>query len=330
MKKIISIALFALLLNGCDDGDISVDSIEFQDILPSICPDNNSTSSLIFKLKEQESLLLYLPKEVFAGEPSVGTPLVPKKYSIDLTKYRVIYRAYNGKVTLNNMCDVIPPATPNVIEEWVATSGIIEIITRANKTPPDEANGSTRIKGYTYSIIFKDITFNKPSGPQTYESFPFGDYVATITDMPLTFVPSNAKQCTVSKQIYNFNETAALTIDNIDPSLIANASTPLNQPRTGLINDTTNKVFYRVFASPLSPDYFCQTSTPSTPAITQIWAGINGITEKESGIIEVSTTTNGNNFVHTITLKNVSLQKGNNDFNLGNAFVLGTIITTSN
>ncbi|MCV9931888.1 hypothetical protein OIU80_06285 [Flavobacterium sp. LS1R47] len=329
MKKIISIALFALLLNGCDDGDISVDSIEFQNILPSICPDNNSSNSLIFKLKEQESLLLYLPKSVFAGEPSVGTPLEPKRYNIDLTTNRVIYRAYNGKVTINNMCDVIPPATPNVIEEWIATSGVIEITTRVNKTPPDETNGSTRIKGYTYSIIFKDITFNKPSGPQTYESFPFGDYVTTITDMPLTFVPSNAKQCTVSKQIYNFNETASLTIDNIDSSLIANESTPLNKPRTGLINDTTNKVFYRVFASPLSPDYFCQTSPPSIPAITQIWAGKNGVAE-DSGIIEVSTTTNGNNFVHTITLKNVSLQKGNNDFNLGNNFVLGTIITTPN
>lgn len=329
MKKIVSIILFAFLLNGCDDGNISVESIEFQDILPSNCTDNNSPNSLIFKLKEKEALLLYLPKTVFAGEPSVGTPLEPKRYNIDLTTYRVIYRAYNGKVTQNNMCDVIPPATPNVIEEWVATSGVIEVTTTAKKPDADE-NNATKITGYTYSIIFKDITFNKPSGPQTYQSFPFGDYSVTVPDLPLTFVPSNAKQCPVSKQVYNYNQNAALTIDNIDSDLIVNEVTPLNQPRTRLINDTTNKLLYRVFVgAPITNDYFCQTTPPSSSTVTQTWAGKNGIAGS-SGIIEVSTTTNGNNFAHTITLKNVSLQKGNNEFRLGNSFVLGTIITTPN
>lgn len=325
MKKIVSIALFAFLLNGCDDGNISVEKIDFENIQPSNCTDEKSTSSLIFKLKDTESLLLYVPKTVFGGEPTTGGDTL--KYSIDSKAYRVIYRAYNGKISLNNICDVIPPATPNVIEEWVATSGTIQVTTTAKKDI-DLENNSTRIKGYIYSIKFKDITFNKPGGPQTERKFPFGDFATTIDALPLTFNPSNANQCPVSKQIYNFNDNASLTIDNIDPALIENKVTLPNQPRTGLVNDITNKLFYRVFTgAPVNADYFCKTTPPSNPSITQIWAGVNGKMDNYSGIIEVTTTTNANNFSHTITLKNTTLKKGNNDFILGKSFVLGTIIT---
>ncbi|AYN03252.1 MULTISPECIES: hypothetical protein [unclassified Flavobacterium] len=325
MKKIVSIALFAFLLNGCDDGNISVEKIDFENIQPSNCPDEKSTSSLIFKLKDTESLLLYVPKTVFAGEPTTDGDTL--KYSIDTKLYRVIYRAYNGKVSTNNICDVIPPATPNVIEEWVATSGIIQVATIVKKDT-DLDNNSSRIKGYTYSIVFKDITFNKPGGPQTEKKFPFGDFTTTIDALPLTFNPSNANQCSVTKQIYNFNDKASLTIDNIDPSLIVNKVTPPNEPRTGLINDITNKLFYRVFSgAPVDADYFCKTIPPANPSITQIWAGVNGKIDDDSGIIEVTTTTNANNFSHTITLRNTTLKKDKNDFKLGKSFVLGTIIT---
>lgn len=328
MKKIVSIALLAFLLNGCDDGNISVEKIDFENIQPSNCTDNISTNKLIFKLKETESLLLYVPKTVFGGEPTTGGDTL--KYSIDKNLYRVIYRAYNGKVSLNNICDVIPPATPNVIEEWIATSGIIQVTTTAKKDI-DLENNSSRITKYIYSIVFKDITFDKPGGPQTEEKFPFGDFVIDVPPLPLTFTASNANQCSVSKQIYNYNDKASLTIDNIDSSLIVNEITPPNQPRTGLVNDITNKLFYRVFTGAnVTPSYFCNITPPSNPEITQIWAGANGKIDDQSGIIEVTTTTNGNNFSHTITLKNVTLQKGKNDFKLGKSFVLGTIITSPN
>ena len=161
------------------------------------------------------------------------------------------------------------------------------------KKDTDLDNNSSRIKGYTYSIVFKDITFNKPGGPQTEKKFPFGDFTTTIDALPLTFNPSNANQCSVTKQIYNFNDKASLTIDNIDPSLIVNKVTPPNEPRTGLINDITNKLFYRVFSgAPVDADYFCKTIPPANPSITQIWAGVNGKIDDDSGIIEVTTTTN--------------------------------------
>ncbi|MEA9412141.1 hypothetical protein [Flavobacterium sp. PL02] len=329
MKKIASILLFAFLLNGCDDGDISVDLINFEDTTTLNCPtDETITSTLIFKLKEKESLLLYVPKNIFAGDPNP----VPKFYDINLTDHRVIYRAYNGKIEQNNICAVIPPATPTVIEEWIATSGVISVLTAPEIDTKDEINNSTRIIAYNYNITFKNITFDKPGGPQTYETFSFGGYRIPVSPANLAqpFLATNAGQCTELKQVYNFNAGESITIDNIDPSLIVNEVTLPDAPRTGLINDTTNKVIYRTYkGGVLTKDFFCKIIPPTTPSVTQFWAGINGVAG-ESGIIEVTTTNIGNTgFLHTITLKKVSLQKGTNVFKLGDTYVLGQITTSS-
>ncbi|MCV9926881.1 hypothetical protein OIU83_04430 [Flavobacterium sp. LS1R49] len=322
MKKIASLVLFAFLLNGCDDGNLSVDIINFEDTATLSCTTNN----IIYKLKEQESLLLSIPTTAFTNEPSASIS-TPTLINIDDSQNRVIYRAYNGKVAASNICDIIPPATPAVSEQWTASSGVIQMyITSILKV--DDTDNSSRITGYNYNIVFKNITFQKPTGPQTYETFAFGDYQTTLTPPTLKY-KALAEQCTDSKQIYNYDIGSSITIDNIDPALIVNEVTPVNAPRTGLINDTTNKVFYRTYNGSLSADYFCKATLPATPTVNQTWAGANGVSGV-SGIIEITTTTLGNNFQHTITLKNVTLQKGNSSFRLGNSYVLGQLITIGN
>jgi hypothetical protein len=321
MKKFASLVLFAFLLNGCDDGNLSVDNINFEDTKTLSCTTNN----IIFKLKEQESLLLNIPVTAFTNEPSAS---IEKPIIINIdSNNQVIYRAYSGKVTTNNICDVIPPATPAVSEQWTASSGVIQMyVTAIVKT--DDTDNSSRINGYNYTINFKNITFVKPNGPQTYETFPFGEYQTTVTPPTLKF-DATVGQCTDSKQIYNHDTGTSITIDNIDPALIKNEVTLA--PRTGLISSTTNKLLYCAYKGvALTDDYFCKTITPSTPVITETWAGIDGVSGV-SGIIEVVTTTlTSNSFQHTITLKNASLQKGNSVFRLGNNYVLGQLITTTN
>jgi hypothetical protein len=59
--------------------------------------------------------------------------------------------------------------------------------------------------------------------------------------------------------------------------------------------------------SPVDGDYFCGATTPATPLINQQWT-VSGVTAV-SGIIEVTTTTNGPTaFKHTIVLKKVTLR----------------------
>lgn len=321
MKKIVSLVLLTFILNGCDDGDLNIDTINFDDATVQSC-----TNGIIYKLNANESMLLQMPEGSIIDEPTDANS--PLQYSIDDSSYRVIYRAYNGAVSSDNICNTIPPALPTVTDQWTATGGIIQIYTTQIVTS-DATNNSTRITGYNHNINFKNITFLKTDGPQVYDEFDFGDYKTTVTAPNLTF-KTTAEQCATSKQIYNFNSSSSLTIDNIDPTLIENTVTDPNAPRTGLISSSTNKLSYKVYADGvLSESYFCNTSTPILPTVSQTWLGVSGVSGV-SGIIEVATETNGPNaFKHTITLKTVTLQKGNSSFKLGDSFLLGELFTTT-
>jgi hypothetical protein len=266
--------------------------------------------------------LLEIPTSSFTNEPTeIGTPT---EITISGSN-RVVYRFYNGTVAANNICETIPPATPSVTDQWTATGGTIQIITTAIKTT-NTTDNSTRISGYNHNIIFKNITFTKANGTQVYETFPFGDYVTTTTSLPFGF-DETTERCTANTPnlLYNYSGSEALTLD-IDPSLIDNTVTPLNSPRTGILGTTTNKLTYRLYAGLIPTSYFCNTSIPTTPAISQEWnaiAGVSGI----SGIVEVTTTTNGTGFKHTIVLKKATLKKGNSDFSLGDSYIYGDLLT---
>jgi PBP1b-binding outer membrane lipoprotein LpoB len=320
MKRVFSVLLLVLLLNGCDDGNLSLETIDFEDATTQSC----STNDIIYKPKEKEALLFEIPESSFENEPT--NPDTPTIIDIDNSTYRVVYRFYNGTVATDNICNTIPPALPTVTDQWTATSGKIQIITTAVKTTNTTEN-STRISGYNHNIVFKNITFAKTNGTQVYETFPFGDYVTPSTPLPFGF-DKVVEQCPTSKQIYNYVSSEALTIDNIDPTLIVNTETPLNTPRTGLLSSVKNKLTYRLYTNGvLTPDYFCKTTVPVLPSISEEWNGVNGVAGV-SGIIEVTTIKSGTTaYKHTIVIKNATLKKGNSDFKLGDSYIYGEFLT---
>ncbi|MBS7232978.1 hypothetical protein KHA90_18310 [Flavobacterium psychroterrae] len=324
MKKYASLILFALLLNGCDDGDLTVDTIDFDDTTITSQTCDPLTNNLIYRLKPQESLLIQLPDDKIINDQTIkDQPLV---YDIDNSLYRVVYRAYDGTVATANICGAIPPTSPKVTEEWQATAGQIVIISQQN-TDNTATDGSSKITGYTHNIAFRNITFLKPSGPQVEEEFNFGNFVTAYTS-PSTIYTNPVQQCSNTKQIYNFNTTSALTIDNIDPLLIVNEITPTDKPRTGLINATTNKVLLRSYINgTLTQSYFCGSTIPSSPAVNETWIAQNG-SEGQSGIIQVTTTKVLNTYTHNIVLKSVKLVKGNSSFNLATNYILGNLEVT--
>ena len=314
--------IFVLLLNGCDDGNLTLETISFEKATTQSC----STNNIIFKLKEKEALLLELPENTFVNEPTPsGTPTL---INIDNKTHRVVYRFYNGNVSSDNICNTIPPATPFVTDQWTAESGTIQIITTPVKTT-NTSDNSTRITGYNHNITFKNITFSRTGGNQVYETFPFGDYVTSVTPLAFDF-DQTLEQCPDKKQIYNYVSSESLTIENIDPDLIVNVETPLNTPRTALIGSTKNKLAYRLYSNGiLTPSYFCNTTVPTLPLIKEEWNGVDGIAGT-SGIIEVTTIKNGTTaYKHTIVIRNATLKKGNSDFKLGDKFIYGELTTTN-
>ncbi len=321
MKKYACLLLFALLLNGCDDGNLTVDTIDFDTVASTNC---DTTNTLLYKLKDREALLLQLDQGSLDNDPTpAGQPVI---INIDNEgQNRVVYRSYDGKVGVSNICGIIPPKTPNVIEEWVGTQGKIEITTTQITSPPSEVDGSTRITGYNHNIIFRNITFLKPAGPQVEEEYVFGDFKVTINAPTLTFAkPEEAKECTDLKQVYNYNAAFYIMLEHFDPTLFVNEATPADKPRIRDITSTQNNVVYRTLTGvALTDAYFCKAVTPTNPAIKETWNGTNGT-------VEVATQITGTIVTHTITLRNVTLVKGNSSFKLGNNFVLGTITKSTN
>ena len=314
MKRVVSILILAMFLNGCDDGDLIQEDINFENATAQKCSANN----IIYKLKDSEALILDATGIIFPAETII------QELDISSTN-RVIYRSYDGTVTAATLCESIPPAKPVVSNQWTGITGKIVITTTALKTT-NQTDNSTKITGYNHNIIFKNITFDKGNGTQLPETFVFGDYATSTNSLPFAFTKV-LKHCATSKQLYDKNSSEALILD-IEPNLILNEATPLNTPRTGLIGETKNKLTYRLFSGLLTDDYFCKTTYPATPAITEEWIGVTGVANT-SGIIEVTTTTFGTGFKHTVVLKKVKMKKGNSDFILGDNYIYGELLTTN-
>lgn len=314
MKRLLSVLLLALIVNGCDDGNLILDTINFDKAEVTSC-----SNGLIYKLNDKESLIIDIPTTTFENKTNSQEVFIS-------TSNRVVYRFYSGAVAADNICETIPPATPSVIDQWTASAGTIKINTTAIKTTNTTTN-STRITGYNHAISFANITFAKSTGNQVYETFPFGDYKTTISALAFGF-DTTLEQCSTSKEVYNYNNSEALTLA-IDPNLIKNEITPLDSPRKGIIGTSVNKLVYRLYTNGiLTPSYFCGTTIPLLPTVSEEWVAAAGVTDV-SGIIEVTTTTNANGFKHTIVLKKVKFKNGTDDFLLGDTFAFGELLTTN-
>lgn len=315
MKRLLGILTALLLITACDDGDLTVDTIDFSEVNAQKC----SSKDVIYKVKDSEMLILAIPASTFINdETPEGDPIEVNISS----SVEVIYRQYNGDASADNICPTIPSATPNLLEEWNAVAGTVQITTTAVKTV-NATTGITQITGYKHFIVFKDITFQKPNGTQVYETYTFGNYTTSVSPLAFGF-DEEAEKSTCDNRIFNFSGGESFLLDLADYStLLQNEVT--TTPRTALIS-TTNKATYRLFNGPVNDTYFCAATTPTTPTLSQEWTANTGVADV-SGIIEVSTTTFGSGFQHTIRLKKVTMSRGNTSFYLGDDYLYGSVIT---
>lgn len=326
MTKILGFFAAALLLVGCDDGDLVFEDINFDSVTAQRC-DNK-----IYKLNNAEAIILKIGESAtdasfLAAFPTEPTPEnQPFTLSINNTTNKVVYRLYDGEVTNANICGSIPAAFPAILEEWEATSGTIEIFTTAvlaeNTTTGFE--GGQKITGYQNNVVFRNVTFKKADGStQVYDEFPFGIYVRELaTPLPFNFVSVQLQKCATSDIVFKTIGTEALAI-NLDPSLMD--STALGIVKTGVVSSTTNAINYYIFpgGTAITADLLC-----STPFISplQNWIGVDG-EENFSGIVEViaAELPGGNGFSYTIRFKKLTLKQGRSEFMLADNYLFGTL-----
>lgn len=175
MKKILILLAVIISLSSCDDGDIVLESFDFDE--ESIQDCEGVDDHFLYKIKDNEILILALPIDTFdAAFVNEATDDTPRVVSINSSN-QIIYRLYSEDVTAASICSDLPPATPTVTNEWEANGGTIQIESTAI---PDEDDPSI-IVAYTHTITFLNVSFSGDGSDSfSFESYNFGDFETTV------------------------------------------------------------------------------------------------------------------------------------------------------
>jgi len=166
MKNIFISLLIIITFSSCDDGDITLESFNFEGQTIQECTDN----TLIFKTKNDELLLISLPESTFTtafeGAPTNG---IPRTVTIGESN-KIIYRKYTGTVSNLTICSTIPVSSPTVVKEWNATGGTISIETN------EVYDTNNVLDKYSHNITFLNVNFTSSDNSFSFVSYIFGDY----------------------------------------------------------------------------------------------------------------------------------------------------------
>ncbi|MDN3723411.1 hypothetical protein QRD02_03375 [Aequorivita sp. SDUM287046] len=124
MKKIFFLLVTAIFLQSCDDGDIIVTTFNFDDAELKTC--GVAGNYVFYKLnpaaRESLSLKLAVTDSLYKVEGA-------KEYVLNGTSNFVNYRTYDGDLGTDYFCSSIPPTSPRVTVDYLASSGIAELTT---------------------------------------------------------------------------------------------------------------------------------------------------------------------------------------------------------
>ncbi|NKI32862.1 hypothetical protein [Croceivirga thetidis] len=123
MKKTFLVVLLASLIS-CSDGDLQIETLDFDSASLDQCGTAGLTTDLFFKINQEEALILELPADLFLNEISTETISRTIPSQAQLT-----YRVFNDNVSNSYFCSDFPPATPIVTEEIEADSGTVLVTT---------------------------------------------------------------------------------------------------------------------------------------------------------------------------------------------------------
>jgi len=152
MRKLFFLVLCTGVLFSCSDGDLQIETIDFDSISLQYCTAPEATTkNVLFKINDTEALILELQSGVLnngvIGETITTESTVP-------SQSQLTYRIFSDDVDSDYFCDDIPTVAPVVIDEVEGEDGSVIIETIA-----DEANGN-----FVHTIHLSGISFVTGNG----------------------------------------------------------------------------------------------------------------------------------------------------------------------
>ncbi|NER14181.1 hypothetical protein GWK08_12070 [Leptobacterium flavescens] len=159
MKKIL-IALSVLFFIACDDGNLQVETLDFDNVSIQTC---TGSTTLLFKINGSESLILQVPDDLIQNtvtEAEGRTSTIPGQSQF-------FYRAFSANVSNTYFCSELPPADPTVTSELEASAGTIRV-----NTVEVMDNGTTT---YQHTINIEGLVLLNTNGERLVDTnFEFG------------------------------------------------------------------------------------------------------------------------------------------------------------
>lgn len=154
MNRLLAILLFSSFLQSCDDGDIILTNFNFENAPLKTCGDIGNY--VFYKENPQvfESLSLRL-----GTTDSIYKTEGLKTYELTGTSNYVNYRSYDGALGNSYFCNSIPPISPKVESDYLASSGTVEIYVTFNYEDRG-VNKSALTLGNQFTDISKENTLS--------------------------------------------------------------------------------------------------------------------------------------------------------------------------
>ena len=149
MKKYLLIGC-SILFFGCNDGDLQIETVDFDsiDTVQNCDVVSVSTSNVLFKINGDEALIITLPSGLLKN--TVTTTDIESAVP---GNSQVSYRIFSDNVSSAYFCDSPPPLTPTVMEEIEAQGGSVLVTT-----------SSTDNTTFTHTIKLSGISFLNENG----------------------------------------------------------------------------------------------------------------------------------------------------------------------
>lgn len=310
-----------MLLLSCDDGELAIDTIDFDSItLVQSCDGvSASTANLLFKITGTEALILELPSGLLQNR--VTTAAIRTELSAT-SATQLTYRIFTDAVSSSYFCATVPPISPTVTEEVAAQAGAVIISTTTEDS-----------ETYTHLIELSGISFITSDGSRItdLQIDDFGTVTTTVPDddLPTSMIDiddfETLETCgpvtaTAANVLFNINGAQALILE-LPGELLSNEVTTMAR-QSDISATSATRLIFRAFTGVVSSDYFCDEIPPIAPTVTEEIIA-------NAGRVRVSTTTtDSQTFSHLIELDSVSfINAFGNSIDLLETFEFGTLTT---
>lgn len=117
--------IICLVLLSCDDGDLQIETLDFDSSTIQFCESQTTTSStFFFKINDDEALILQLQSGILKNEITTDTIV-----SIIPNQSKLTYRIFTDNVSKDYFCSSPPLIEPSVLDNIEATGGEVLITT---------------------------------------------------------------------------------------------------------------------------------------------------------------------------------------------------------